>query len=82
MPPFHQISLPHHSQSYQILPLQFRLLLVDFFQSYNDDVLKLIGIGKSAATYQKYELTRMHLQKFIQLKCQITDISLKEIMSI
>jgi len=53
--------------------------LLDLFQKHNDDVLKLIGISKSAATYQKYEVTRKHLQKFIQLKYQITDISLKEI---
>ena len=53
--------------------------LLDLFQKHNDDVLKLIGISKSAATYQKYEVTRKHLQKFLQLKYQITDISLKEI---
>ena len=56
--------------------------LLDLFQKHNDDVLKLIGISKSAATYQKYEVTRKHLQKFIQLKYQITDISLKEIKNI
>jgi len=53
--------------------------LLDLFQKHNDDVLKLIGISKSPATYQKYEVTRKHLQKFLQLKYQITDISLKEI---
>lgn len=53
--------------------------LLDLFQKHNKDVLKLIGISKSAATYQKYEVTRKHLQKFIQFKYQITDISLKEI---
>jgi len=53
--------------------------LLDLFQKHNDDVLKLIGICKSPATYQKYEVTRKHLQKFLQLKYQITDISLKEI---
>jgi len=56
--------------------------LLALFQRHNDDVLKLIGISKSAATYQKYEVTRKHLQKFIQLKYQITDISLKEIKNI
>jgi integrase len=56
--------------------------LLALFQKHNDDVLKLIGISKSAATYQKYEVTRKHLQKFIQLKYQITDISLKEIKNI
>jgi site-specific recombinase XerD len=56
--------------------------LLTLFQKHNDNVLKLIGISKSAATYQKYEVTRKHLQKFIQLKYQITDISLKEIKNI
>jgi len=53
--------------------------LLDLFQKHNDDVLKLIGISKSAATYQKYEVTRKHLQKFLQLKYQLTDISIREI---
>jgi len=53
--------------------------LLELFQKHNDDVLKLIGISKSPATYQKYEVTRKHLQKFLQLKYELTDISLKEI---
>jgi hypothetical protein len=56
--------------------------LLNLFQKHNDDVLKLIGISKSAAAYMKYEVTRKHLQKFIQLKYQITDYSLKEIKNI
>lgn len=53
--------------------------LLDLFQKHNDDVQKLIDISKSAATYQKYEVTRKHLQKFLQLKYQLTDISIREI---
>jgi site-specific recombinase XerD len=53
--------------------------LLSLFQKHNEDVKKLIGVNKSAGTYQKYEVTRRHLQKFMQLKYQITDISLKEI---
>jgi len=53
--------------------------LLNLFQKHNEDVKKLIGVSKSAGTYQKYEVTRRHLQKFMQLKYQITDISLKEI---
>ena len=53
--------------------------LLELFQKHNEDVLKLIGISKSAATYQKYEVTRKHLQKFLLLKYQLNDISLKEI---
>ena len=53
--------------------------LLELFKKHNEDVLKLIGISKSAATYQKYEVTRKQLQKFLLLKYQLTDISLKEI---
>ena len=53
--------------------------LLSLFQKHNEDVKKLIGVSKSAGTYQKHEVTRRHLQKFMQLKYQITDISLKEI---
>jgi len=53
--------------------------LLALFQKHNEDVQKLIGISNSAATYQKYEVTRKHLQNFLQLKYQLTDISLKEI---
>jgi len=53
--------------------------LLSLYQKHNEDVKKLIGVSKSAGTYQKYEVTRRHLQKFMQLKYQINDISLKEI---
>ncbi len=56
--------------------------LLALFQKHNEDVLKLIGISKSYNTYQKYELTRKRLQKFMKLKYQLTDISLKEINNI
>jgi len=56
--------------------------LLSLFQKHNEDVKKLIGVSKSAGTYQKYEVTRKHLQKFMQIKYQITDISLKEIKNI
>ena len=56
--------------------------LLSLFIKHNEDVKKLIGLSKSAGTYQKYEVTRKHLQKFMQLKYQITDISLKEIKNL
>jgi len=56
--------------------------LISLFQKHNEDVKKLIGVSKSAGTYQKYEVTRKHLQKFMQIKYQITDISLKEIKNL
>lgn len=58
---------------------EYHETLLVLFQKHNEDVLKLVGISKSAATYQKYEVTRKHLQRFLLLKYQLTDISLKEI---
>ena len=53
--------------------------LLELFQKHNEDVLKLIGISKSKATYQKYEITRKHLTNFIHEKYKRTDVGLKEI---
>src|SRR5690606_5295278 len=38
-----------------------------------------IGISKSASTYQKYEVTRKHLENFIRHKYNLSDIALQEI---
>jgi len=54
-------------------------MLLELFKRHNEDVLKLIGISKSQATYQKYEVTRKHLETFIKSKYNLSDISLKEI---
>jgi len=54
-------------------------MLLELFKQHNEDVFKLIGISKSKATYQKYEVTRKHLTKFIKEKYNVSDISLKEI---
>jgi site-specific recombinase XerD len=53
--------------------------LLDLFTRHNEDVKKLVGISKSKATYQKYEVTRKHLAKFIKERYNLSDISLKEI---
>lgn len=53
--------------------------LLEQFQRHNEDVEKLIGISKSKATYQKYEVTRKHLKCFIKEKYNLSDISFKEI---
>lgn len=53
--------------------------LLEHFVRHNEDVKKLIGISKSKATYQKYEVTRKHLTNFIKEKYNLTDISFKEI---
>ena len=54
-------------------------MLLDLFKKHNEDVEKLIGISKSKATYQKYEVTRKHLTNFIKEKYNRSDIGLKEI---
>ena len=53
--------------------------LLELFKRHNEDVDKLIGISKSKATYQKYEVTRKHLAKFVKEKYNVSDVSLKEI---
>lgn len=53
--------------------------LLNLFEKHNNDVKQLIGISKSASTYQKYEVTRKHLKNFIQYKYKLSDIALKEI---
>ena len=53
--------------------------ILNLFEKHNDDVKQLIGISKTPATYQKYEVTRRHLAAFIQRKYNLSDISIKEI---
>lgn len=53
--------------------------LLDLFRKHNEDVKQLIGVTKSAATYQKYEVTRKHLQTFIETKYKVSDISLLDV---
>jgi site-specific recombinase XerD len=53
--------------------------LLEQFKRHNDDVERLIGISKSKATYQKYEVTRKHLTDFLKKKYNLSDISFKEI---
>ena len=54
-------------------------MLLELFARHNEDVFKLVGISKSKATYQKYEVTRRHLADFIRSRYNLSDISLKEI---
>lgn len=54
-------------------------MLLELFQRHNEDVEKLIGISKSKATHQKYEVTRKHLTNFIKEKYNRSDIAIKEI---
>lgn len=53
--------------------------LLEQFQRHNEDVEKLVGITKTKATLQKYEVTRKHLTNFIKERYNLSDISFKEI---
>lgn len=53
--------------------------LLTLFKKHNEDFLKLVGVSKSKATYQKYEVTRKRLSEFLMLQYKLNDISLKEI---
>ena len=53
--------------------------LLELFKRHNEDVEKLVGINKSKATYQKYEVTRKHITRFVKEKYSLSDIPLKEI---
>ncbi len=52
---------------------------LEVFQSYNDDLKKLIGKTKSRATYQKYERAKEHFRKFLLKKYNRKDIKLTEL---
>ncbi len=58
---------------------EYHETLLNLFEKHNNDVKQLIGISKSASTYQKYEVTRKHLVNFIEYKYKLSDIALKEI---
>jgi len=53
--------------------------LLELFTRHNEDVKKLVGVSKSKATYQKYEVTRKHLTNFIKERYNLSDISFKKI---
>lgn len=53
--------------------------LLELFRSHNEDVKKLIGISKSAATYSKYDRCMRRLSEFMEKRYRIKDIALKEI---
>jgi hypothetical protein len=54
-------------------------MFLELFKKHNEDVEKLVGISKSKATHQKYEVTRKHLTNFIKEKYNRSDMGLKEI---
>ena len=53
--------------------------VLKLFDKHNDDVEALVGISKSAATLQKYKVTRKHLANFIKSKHSVSDYAMKSI---
>ncbi|MEI8086266.1 MAG: site-specific integrase [Paludibacter sp.] len=53
--------------------------LLELFKKHNADVKSLIGISKSKATLQKYEVTLKHTTSFLRKKYNLSDIPFAEI---
>lgn len=53
--------------------------LLELFKKHNADVKSLIGISKSKATHQKYEVTLKHVTSFLRKKYSLSDIPFAEI---
>jgi len=49
--------------------------LLGTFRRHNEDVQKLVGISKSAATYRKYDRCFRRVEEFIQAKYRVKDIA-------
>lgn len=52
--------------------------LLSLFETHNENIRKQVGISKSSATFQKYEVTRKHMQKFLSEK-SLKDIHISKI---
>jgi len=53
--------------------------ILGLFDKHNEDIKSLVGIAKSAATLQKYGVTRRHLSEFIRHKYNVSDMYVNEI---
>ena len=53
--------------------------ILKLFDKHNRDVESLVGISKSAATLQKYKVTRKHVANFIKKKHRVSDMAIKSI---
>ena len=54
-------------------------MLLQVFRQHNDEMSKLVGIGKSKDTLQKYQRTYRCLESFMKYHYTVNDIALKEI---
>ncbi|MCD8030883.1 MAG: site-specific integrase [Bacteroides sp.] len=53
--------------------------LFTVFQEHNNEVKKMVGIGKTKAILEKYEQTHNRLKDYLETRYRVSDISLKEI---
>ena len=53
--------------------------ILTLFDKHNQDVASLVGISKSAATLQKYKVTRKHTAYFMRKKYRVADMAIKSI---
>lgn len=53
--------------------------VLELFRRHNEGIEKLVGISKSPATLQKYEIARKRMAGFIREYYNVSDISLKEV---
>jgi len=53
--------------------------IIKLFDKHNEDVASMVGISKSAATLQKYNVTRKHVSNFIKKKYRVSDMAVKSI---
>lgn len=53
--------------------------LLEVIRIYNEDIAKLVGISKSKLTYNRYELVRERVSKFIKEYYNVSDIHLKDL---
>lgn len=48
--------------------------LIKYFEQHNDDFKKRVGVNRELSTYQYYEISLMHLKRFMSLKYKVSDI--------
>lgn len=58
---------------------QEKFFLIELFEDCNRTLKKQIGINRSKATYQKAEVCKRHLSKYIKTEYGLTDIDLREV---
>ena len=74
-------SIPSAQKIKEILMGQFqkKYLLMELFESHNENFKKQIGICKEQSTYQKYKETKNHLAAFLKKEKQLEDICLNQV---